>query len=294
MTLTDRVQIQFSFAYPSGLGYGSTSSTTFTSSNSVSMTGLSPVVGVQVSVVDRTTGNAATVYSSETGTGVISSLVTDSGGNVPGWVNSGSYTIVVAAQGSFAGASINFDAVRGDGVTRIAPGTVTTPTIALEVVDYPQLTPDVVALINSIAGLQAAITAALAGFGGKLPTGMIATFVNAPPPGWLPMLGQFVPILDFPQLYAVLGTGLPDNSHVDLPPGVAPLYAGGYYNSHQANLQSVTLPLPPPGYFTIPLNVTAAKSDTHVGNLIGTYNLTTRPAAPWQTYAPLLVNGIKI
>lgn len=105
-----RVQLPYSFSYPS-------------SGN------LDPVVGTSVTVSHRdpTTGSPstpATVYQQETGSTTYTSLATDSGGNVPGWVDPGSYVIVAAAQGSFSGATIAFEAVRGDGVTLVAPAAV--------------------------------------------------------------------------------------------------------------------------------------------------------------------------
>lgn len=105
-----RVQLPYSFSYPS-------------SGN------LDPVVGTSITVSHRNpfTGSAstpATVYQQEVGTATYTGIVTDSGGNVPGWVDPGSYVIVAAPQGSFTGATVAFEAVRGDGVTLIAPGAV--------------------------------------------------------------------------------------------------------------------------------------------------------------------------
>jgi hypothetical protein len=75
--------------------------------------------------------------------------VTDAGGNVPAWVDPGSYQLTAASQGSFTGAVINFEAVRGDAVTNIAAdaigtaqiqdGAVTTSKIAAKAVTEAQI-----------------------------------------------------------------------------------------------------------------------------------------------------------
>lgn len=121
-----RVKVPVSFSYttnPTG------ATPTYLSSASGSFTAqaadvVQPVQNTTVTITVRSTGLPATVYQTETGSATYTSLVTDAGGAVPGWVNEGSYTIVAAAQGAFSGATYYFDATRGDGVSNIAAGVV--------------------------------------------------------------------------------------------------------------------------------------------------------------------------
>jgi hypothetical protein len=79
---------------------------------------------VAVTVTSRTTGQPATVYQAETGPALFTTNATDGQGNVPGWVDPGSYTVTAAAASGFSGATVAFEAVRGDGVTNVAAGAV--------------------------------------------------------------------------------------------------------------------------------------------------------------------------
>jgi microcystin-dependent protein len=79
---------------------------------------------VAVTVTSRTTGQPATVYQAETGPALFTTNATDGQGNVPGWVDPGSYTVTAAAANGFSGATVAFEAVRGDGVTDVAAGAI--------------------------------------------------------------------------------------------------------------------------------------------------------------------------
>lgn len=131
MASTDRVQIPFAFSYPAGTLYASTAVSPYT--GGTAFDAVEPVIGASVTINIRDPNNPgsvigpATVYQGEGGTSTLSTIQTDSGGNVPGWVEPGSYQINVASVGSFAGATINWDAVRGDGVTRIAASQIGLP-----------------------------------------------------------------------------------------------------------------------------------------------------------------------
>src|ERR1700722_17117782 len=102
-----RVQIPFSFSYEATDVY---TATTSGGSPTANVPVMLPVSAAAVSVVNRDTLASATVWSAATGGSTIVSPVTDSGGNVPGWLDEGSYTITVASgsytYGSFAGATI--------------------------------------------------------------------------------------------------------------------------------------------------------------------------------------------
>lgn len=66
----------------------------------------------------------ATVYAAETGgTTVTNPLTTDSMGRVEGWVDEGSYDIVVSGSG-ITTYTQRFEASRGDGTTRIGDGAI--------------------------------------------------------------------------------------------------------------------------------------------------------------------------
>jgi microcystin-dependent protein len=135
MTAVQRVQVDVSFTYPQTIYVATSSGGAVTDAVTI----YSPVVGVAITITDRDSGNSPTVYAASTGTSTIGSLVTDSGGNVPGWVIEGSYTITAAAAGSFVGASVGWEAVRGDGVENIYAGAVTMADLATAVVS--QLVP---------------------------------------------------------------------------------------------------------------------------------------------------------
>jgi microcystin-dependent protein len=121
MTAIQRVQIDVSFTYPQTIYVAASSGGAVTDQVTI----YSPVVGAAITIVDRNSGNPPVIYALATGSSTVGSLVTDSGGNVPGWVIEGSYTISAAAVGSFTGASVGWEAVRGDGVENIYPGAVT-------------------------------------------------------------------------------------------------------------------------------------------------------------------------
>lgn len=121
-----RVRIPVSFSYTSNPG-GSTPTYVATTSGGSPTTSVDitePVQNTTVTVTARGTGSPVTVFQTETGGATYTTLTTDASGNVPGWVNEGSYQIVAAAHGAFGGATYYFDAVRGDGVSNIATGAV--------------------------------------------------------------------------------------------------------------------------------------------------------------------------
>lgn len=154
-----RCQIPFSFSTPTG-GV------------------LAPVVGTTVLITNRTTSSQATVYVGETGAPTIALVQTDAGGNVPGWCDEGSYKIVASSQGAFGGATINWEAVRGDGVSKIAPGAV------------------------GLAQLTAAVAQAL------VPTGAILDYAGPNPPvGFVACDGSvYAQVGTYAALFAVVGT----------------------------------------------------------------------------------------
>jgi microcystin-dependent protein len=129
---TKRVQIGVTFMTPETMYVASSSG----GSPTTAVSAYIPVSGAAITILDRNTGNAPTVYTSESGSGTIGSISTDSGGNVNGWVVEGSYTVTAGAVGSFAGASIAWEAVRGDGVENIFGGAVVVASLAQEVVNY--------------------------------------------------------------------------------------------------------------------------------------------------------------
>jgi microcystin-dependent protein len=129
---SDRIQVPFSFSYPTSV-FVSTSSTTFSSGTSEAITVMSPAVSAPITIINRDTNNPATIWQTESGASFFTSVTTDASGNVPGWLDAGSYKITAAPVGSFAGATINFDPSRGDGTTLIAPGAVTVNALATNV-----------------------------------------------------------------------------------------------------------------------------------------------------------------
>ena len=116
--MASRVQIPFSFNYPSG-------------GNLVPAAGAS--IAVYVRNTDGSQGSPASVFQGQSGASQYSSLQTDLGGNVPGWVNEGTYKIVAAATGGFGGGVINFDALYGGGTTMIASNAVDVPQLSTSV-----------------------------------------------------------------------------------------------------------------------------------------------------------------
>lgn len=130
---SDRVQIPFSFSYPV-TGFISTSSTTFSGGTSESVTMMVAAVGAPITIINRDTSSPATIWQAESGASFYSSISTDSGGNVPGWLDAGSYKITAGPVGGFSGSTINFDPSRGDGTTLIAPGAVNTAAISANAV----------------------------------------------------------------------------------------------------------------------------------------------------------------
>lgn len=121
-----RVQIGVTFMMPQSVYVASASG----GSPTTAITVYVPVVNAPVTITDRNTGNAPTVYTGSTGSGSVGSLATDTGGNVDGWVVEGSYNVAAGAVGSFAGASIAWEAVRGDGVENIYSGAVIAASLA--------------------------------------------------------------------------------------------------------------------------------------------------------------------
>lgn len=138
---------------------------------------IAPVAGASVSVKNRDTAATVSIFAAETGGSTLSSPVTDENGNIPGWLEEGSYTITVSG-GSPAIAPVEraWDAVRGDGVGAIAPAVVT-----------PSM-------------LAASTTALL------VPTGTILPFVSAAlPTGYLWATGQAVSRTTYSSLFGVIG-----------------------------------------------------------------------------------------
>lgn len=148
--------------------------------------------GTALTILDRNTHSPAVLYAGFTGGTTITSPATDSGGNVPGYVVEGSYSITAAANTGatppFAGATINWEAVRGDGVENIYPGAVTSAAIANGAVE--------------LAALAAAVLEALC------PTGSITDYAGSTPPaGWHFCDGSVQSQTGtFANLYAVVGS----------------------------------------------------------------------------------------
>lgn len=85
-------------------------------------TGL-PAVGASAQVNIRNSV-AATVFSGETGgTTVTNPLTTDANGRIEGWVDEGSYDIVISGSG-ITTYTQRFEANRGDGTTKIGDGAI--------------------------------------------------------------------------------------------------------------------------------------------------------------------------
>lgn len=168
-----RVQVPIAFSYQTQV-YASSSSSSFVAQ---SINVIVPAASVTVTITDRNTHNPAVVYAALTGTTTLSSVVTDTNGNVPGYVVEGSYTLTAAPSGSFVGATVNWEAVRGDGVENVYPGAV----------DVPQLT----------TPIQQSL----------VPTGSILPFGgSSAPAGFLLCTGSVVSQTTYANLYAVIGT----------------------------------------------------------------------------------------
>lgn len=113
-------------------------------------------------------------------------MQTDAGGNVPGWMNEGTYKIVAAASGGFGGGTINFDALYGGGTAQIAIGAVGTSQIQAGAVGSTQLA---TAVANSL-----------------VPAGVILDFAGSTPPsGFLSCNGSIVSQSSYPNLYSAIG-----------------------------------------------------------------------------------------
>lgn len=163
MANTQRVQITIAFQYLNATGK------------------LIPApVGTAVTVTDRNTLSAATVYTAATGGTTIVSPITDANGYVgngtlTGWVIEGSYTITCAAvpgaTPAYPGASVGWEAVRGDGVESIYPGTVTMTHISPllqqsflptgTVIDFPGTIPTGFVLCDGTSYPTTGVTASL-------------------------------------------------------------------------------------------------------------------------------------
>ena len=114
-------------------------------------------------------------------------MQTDAGGNVPGWVNEGSYKVVAAASGGFGGGSINFDALYGGGTSQIATGAVGPSQIQANSITTGQLDPSV--------------TLAL------VPAGVILDYAGVTPPsGFLSCDGSVKSQSTYPNLYNAIGS----------------------------------------------------------------------------------------
>lgn len=186
---TQRVQIPIAFQTESTVFAPLTSGGTNTA-----QTIMIPVPNAPVTVYNRLAngqpGTPATVYADGQSATQLSTITTDAGGNVPGYVVEGSYLVTagsVTINGQvFSGATLAWDAVRGDGVENIFPGAVVSASIANGAVN--------------IAQLATAVAQAL------LPVGAVVDFAgSAPPAGYLLCNGQSVTTATYPNLFAVIG-----------------------------------------------------------------------------------------
>lgn len=119
--MASRVQIPFSFNYPSGGNL---------------LPAANASIAVYIRNPDGSQGSSAAVFQAQSGAAQYASLQTDLGGNVPGWVAEGSYRIVAAASGGFGGGVINFDALYGGGTAQIAPGVVDVTHLTSNLLSY--------------------------------------------------------------------------------------------------------------------------------------------------------------
>jgi microcystin-dependent protein len=122
-------------------------------------------------------GGPATVYAGETGaTTVANPLTTTTEGRIDGWLDEGSYNLVVSGSGITTYTQA-IDLVRGDGVGRFAAGTITQAALATAV--QQQL----------------------------VPTGTVLPFAGAAPPtGWLLADGTAVSRTTYSALFTAIGT----------------------------------------------------------------------------------------
>ena len=112
-----RIQIPYSFSYPASGYVAGTSG----GSPTVAATFATPVVSAPITIIDKDTTNPATIWQADSpSSSTWTSVVTDAGGNVPGWLDPGSYEITAASVGAFSGASIEFEATMGDGATLLS------------------------------------------------------------------------------------------------------------------------------------------------------------------------------
>ncbi len=127
---------------------------------------LQPLLGASVAIQHRGTGTTATVYGAESGGTTISNpVVTDADGRIEGWVDEGSYNLVVSGSG-ISTYTARFEAVRGDGVSNLAPGAVGTSHLANGAVTPAKLSPDIASTI--------------------MPTGTILAYAGTvAPAGWV-------------------------------------------------------------------------------------------------------------
>jgi microcystin-dependent protein len=180
---TQRVQIAVSFQYETTVYVAATPG----GSASTAINALQAPPVTSVSIVDANTNNPVTVYQGLTGTATIASPQTDTGGNVPGYVVEGFYKLTAAAAGSFSGATVYWNAVRGDGVENVAAGAINSAQIANGAVGNAQLA----------SGL----------FQSTLPAGAIINFGGtSAPAGFLMCDGSVVSQTTYNNLYAVIGT----------------------------------------------------------------------------------------
>lgn len=170
MAATQRVQIDVGFTYPQSVWVAGSSGGSPTSNYAVFV----PASGAAVTVTNRINGQNPVIYTSATGTGTIGSLATDTGGNVPGWVIEGSYQITASAIGNFAGATVAWEATRGDGVENLYPGSVTPAALTTAVANM---------LVPTGTMLDYAGTTPPAGYvmadGAQYPIGTVGSTYNA-------------------------------------------------------------------------------------------------------------------
>ena len=127
--MAQRIQITVSFTYEQSVFVAATSGGSATTAATL----LLPATGSTVTVTNRVTQTPAIVYASATGPTTLSPVITDAGGNVPGYLPEGSYTIQAAASGAFSGATVNWEAAYGAGVANVASNAVDTPQLSTAV-----------------------------------------------------------------------------------------------------------------------------------------------------------------